>query len=52
MYHLNPPPPARLGERMFARGVDEVRDEGWILADDGTLITLPADSELVELEQL
>ena len=52
MYHLNPPPPARLVERLFARGVDEVRDEGWILADDGTLITLPADSDLVEVEQL
>ena len=51
MYHLNPPPPARLVERIFARGVDEVRDEGWILADDGTLITLPADSELVAVEQ-
>jgi ribonuclease Z len=52
MYHLNPPPPVHLVERLFARGVDEVRAEGWILADDGTLITLPAGSALIELEQL
>lgn len=44
MYHLNPPPPNKLIERVFLRGVAEVRPAGWILGDDGTLVTLPAAS--------
>jgi hypothetical protein len=34
-------------ERIYVRGVPEVRDEGWILGDDGLLIELPADSDAV-----
>jgi ribonuclease Z len=47
MYHLNPPPPNKLVEKVFVRGVAEVRPEGWILGDDGTLVTLPAASNQV-----
>lgn len=47
MYHLNPPPPNKLIERVFLRGVADVRPEGWILGDDGTLVTLPAASNEV-----
>jgi hypothetical protein len=36
-------------ERVFARGVDEIRDDGWLLADDGLLITLPAGSDEIEI---
>jgi ribonuclease Z len=46
-YHLTPPPPVRLMERIYVRGVPEVRDEGWILGDDGLLVELPADSDAV-----
>jgi len=49
MYHLNPPPPPiRMFERVFTRGVNGVRSGGWILADDGLLVTLPANSDAIE----
>lgn len=48
MYHLTPPPPIRMAERVFTRGVDQVREDGWSLGDDGLLITLPADSDQIE----
>jgi hypothetical protein len=35
-------------ERVFTRGVDDIRDDGWLLADDGLLITLPANSDVIE----
>ncbi|MCC6765204.1 MAG: MBL fold metallo-hydrolase [Deltaproteobacteria bacterium] len=47
MYHLNPPPPNALVAKVFLRGVADVRPEGWILGDDGTLVTLPAASNEV-----
>jgi ribonuclease Z len=50
--HLNPPPPNRFAERPFLRGVAEVRPEGWILGDDGTLIELPADSDEVRVSEI
>jgi ribonuclease Z len=50
--HLVPPPPNRMAERIFTRGIDEVRAEGWLLADDGMLITLPTESDVMEVEQL
>jgi ribonuclease Z len=40
--HLNPPPPNRLAEGPFLRGVAHTRPTGWILGDDGTLVELPA----------
>jgi ribonuclease Z len=46
--HLTPPPPNALVERIFLRGVDDVRPSGWVMADDGMLITLPADSDAIE----
>jgi ribonuclease Z len=48
MYHLVPSPPIRMMERVFTRGVDDIRDDGWLLGDDGLLITLPADSDVIE----
>ncbi len=52
MSHLTPPPPNALIERIFVRGVDEVRPSGWVLADDGMLITLPADSDAIDQEDI
>ncbi|MCC6849825.1 MAG: MBL fold metallo-hydrolase [Deltaproteobacteria bacterium] len=49
MYHLNPPPPNALIAKVFLRGVAGVRPEGWILGDDGTLVTLPAASNEVRV---
>jgi ribonuclease Z len=47
LYHLNPPPPAALFERVFVRGVEEAREGDWIAADDGVLLELPlASSEI------
>ncbi|MFI5321058.1 MAG: MBL fold metallo-hydrolase [Myxococcota bacterium] len=52
MSHLTPPPPNALIERIFVRGVDDVRPSGWVLADDGMLITLPADSDAIDQEDI
>jgi ribonuclease Z len=51
-YHLTPPPPLALVERVYVRGVSGVRPEGWKLADDGLLVELPADSDAVKVSQL
>lgn len=45
--HLNPPPPNRFVEKVFLRGVTDVRPTDWVLGDDGTLVTLPAESNVV-----
>ncbi len=45
--HLTPPPPAWLVERAFLRGVSAVRADGWVLGDDGVLVTLPIGSDVV-----
>jgi ribonuclease Z len=47
LYHLTPPPPAWIVEQAFVRGVSAVRPEDWLLGDDGTLVTLPAESTTV-----
>ena len=53
LYHLTPPPPnAPLVERVFVRGVSAVRPNGWVLADDGLLVTLPANSDTVQVGHL
>lgn len=41
LYHLTPPPPNRIAEKAFLRGVSAVRDAGVALAHDGTLVELP-----------
>jgi ribonuclease Z len=50
--HLTPPPPNALAERIFVRGVSEVRPSGWVLADDGLLVGLPADEDEIETSEL
>ncbi len=46
LYHLTPPPPNRIAESVFLRGVAEVR-EGVIVAHDGLLLELPLNSKEV-----
>jgi len=43
-YHLLPAPDTALTRRLFAAGVDAVRSDGWTIADDGSLYTLPLGS--------
>jgi ribonuclease Z len=49
LYHLTPPPPVRLMEQVFTRGISDVRPNGWLLGDDGLLVELPANSSAVEV---
>ncbi len=51
-YHLVPPPPNRVFDPIFVRGVDDVRPDGWILGDDGLLVELPIGSKALEIRQL
>ena len=50
--HLVPPPSNRIAERIFTRGIEEVRKDGWLLGQDGLLITLPANSVEIEVDEL
>ncbi|HXZ84946.1 MAG TPA: MBL fold metallo-hydrolase [Myxococcota bacterium] len=52
LYHLNPPPPAKLVEALFARGVAEARHGDWRLGSDGLLVELPTGSDRVTLRSL
>jgi ribonuclease Z len=47
LYHLNPPPPNRLAESVFVRGVAVARPDGWVLGDDGLLVELPIGSDAI-----
>ena len=51
-YHLVPPPPNRVFEPLFVRGVEDVRPDGWILGDDGLLVELPIGSDALEIRHL
>lgn len=48
-YHLLPAPDNLLTRRVFAQGVREVRKDGWTLAEDGSLYTLPIGSTEVRI---
>lgn len=45
LYHLTPPPTNPILERIFVRGVSDVRPSGVVMARDGLMITLPAGSK-------
>lgn len=51
LYHLTPPPPNAFAERVFLRGVEAVRPRGVVMADDGTLVTLPIAGGAAQVEQ-
>lgn len=52
LYHLVPPLPVRPLERLFMRGVGEAFDGPVELGRDGLLISLPAGSNRIELDEL
>jgi ribonuclease Z len=51
-YHLVPYPENILIERVFLRGVSDVRDEGVMLGFDGLLIDLPPNSKEIEIDEI
>jgi ribonuclease Z len=51
-YHLLPAPDGFLARRLFAHGVDRVRRGDWTIADDGSLYTLPLDSQEVRIGRI
>lgn len=52
LYHLVPAPPARLIEPLFLDDANKYFDGQLKLAEDGMLISLPAQSQQVEIDQL
>ena len=50
--HFNPPVSNPLVYKMFFRGVNSIRANGWISGKDGTLVTLPIDSTDVRVSTL
>jgi len=52
LYHLNPPPPSWVAERVFLRGVADVRPKGVVLGDDGTVVELPAGSDAIAVHRI
>lgn len=51
-YHLVPYPENFILERVFLRGVSDVRSEGTMLGFDGLLIRLPPNSDEIEIDEL
>ena len=47
LYHLVPAPPNRIAEKVFMRGVSEVRASGVTLGYDGLMLTLPLGSNKI-----
>jgi ribonuclease Z len=51
-YHLTPPPPVKAVERIYTRGVDAVRPDGWLVADDGMLVEIPLGEGEIRVRSL
>jgi ribonuclease Z len=51
-YHLLPAPDGWLPRQLFARGVNRVRAEGWSIADDGKLYTMPFGENSVRVGRI
>lgn len=50
LYHFTPPVLNLVAEKIFTRGISDVRKDGWVMSRDGTLVTLPiADKNAVDL---
>jgi ribonuclease Z len=50
--HLTPPPPSRIAEWIYLRGVAGVRSQGVVLARDGTLVELAPGAAAARVRQL
>ena len=44
-YHFTPPIVNAVAERVFTRGVADVRRDGWLMSHDGTVVELPLGGE-------
>lgn len=49
LYHFTPPVLNAIAAKVFTRGIDAVRPTGWIMADDGTLLTLPVGAKTIDV---
>jgi len=52
LYHLVPTPPNKIAEKVFMRGVSDVRSSGVTLGYDGLTYSLPIDSEEITFQNL
>jgi ribonuclease Z len=52
LYHLTPPPPNKIAERIFLRGISKVRAHGTTIANDGLFYQLPLNSSELRKDQL
>jgi ribonuclease Z len=53
LYHFTPPVLNLVAEKIFTRGISDVRKDGWIMSHDGTLVTLPiADKSVVDVGRI
>jgi ribonuclease Z len=52
LYHLTPPPPNGVVAAIFTRGVADVLGDRWVLTRDGTMFTLPAGSDDIEVSTM
>jgi len=50
-YHLTPAPRNYLTEKIFTRGVNQVR-KNWVLSEDGTMVVLPVDSDEIIIDKI
>ena len=50
-YHLTPAPRNKMMERIFFRGVNEVRKD-WSATEDGTMVVLPLDSNEIKITKV
>jgi ribonuclease Z len=51
-YHLSPAPDNFLMRRLFASGVNAIRDQDWAIAEDGSLYTLPLNSNEIVIGRI
>lgn len=52
LYHLTPPPPNKIAEKIFMRGLSDIREDGNTLAHDGLLYRLPLLSSEIQQSSL
>jgi|SRR5579871_1981113 len=50
--HLLPILPDAIAERLFLRGVSDVRPNGVVLGEDGTVVRLPGGTDQLDIDQL
>lgn len=50
-YHLTPAPRSYITEKIFTRGVNQVR-KNWLLSNDGTRVVLPVETDEINLSEI